>query len=53
MLVRGSIDHPNLLWMAGLALGAAIVALAAVCENHREHLLQRIRILSAALERWN
>lgn len=53
MLVRGSIDHPNLLWITGLALGAAIVALAAVCENHRERVLQRIRLLSAALERWH
>jgi len=52
MLVRGSIDHPNLLWITGLALGAAIVALAAVCENHRERVLQRIRLLSATLERW-
>lgn len=53
MVVRGSVDHPNLLWVAGLTMGSAVVALAAVCENNREKLLQRLRIVSAALQEWD
>ena len=53
MLVRGGIDHPNLLWLAGLAFGAAVVALGAYCEHNRERLLQRLRIVSAALQQWH
>jgi hypothetical protein len=52
MLVRGSIDRPNLLWIAGILVGAAVVGLAAFCENHRERLLQRLRGLAAELEHW-
>ncbi|HUG91454.1 MAG TPA: hypothetical protein VML55_11500 [Planctomycetaceae bacterium] len=52
MVVRGSVDHPNLLWIAGLATGAAVIALAAYCENHRETLLARLRVMAARLETW-
>jgi hypothetical protein len=52
MLVRGSFDHPNLLWLAGLSLGAAVLALAAYCERNREVLLQRMRFLTETLSRW-
>jgi hypothetical protein len=52
MVVRGSIDNPNVLWIAGLTLGAAVIALAAVCERNREDLLERMRVLSEALRRW-
>ena len=53
MIVRGSVDNPSLLWIAGLLLGAAVVALGAVAESHREQLLQRLRALSATLESWD
>jgi hypothetical protein len=52
MIVRGSLAHPNLLWIVGLGVGAFVVALAAVCENRREQLQQRLRIVSAALRQW-
>jgi len=52
MLVRGSIDRPNLLWIAGIGLGTAVLILGALCENRREVLLQRLRVLSAELETW-
>ncbi len=52
VLVRGSIDRPNLLWIAGVGLGTAVLVLGALCENRREVLLQRLRILSAELETW-
>jgi hypothetical protein len=52
MVVRGSIDNPNVLWMAGLALGGAVIALAAVCERNREALMGRIRVLADALKEW-
>jgi hypothetical protein len=53
MVVRGSFDHPNLLWIAGLGLGAAVVALAAACENNREKMQQRLRMLTATLAQWD
>jgi len=53
MVVRGSFDNPNFLWFAGLALGAGVLALGAIAERNREHLLQRLRMMSAALESWN
>jgi hypothetical protein len=51
-VARGSVDEPNVLWIAGVALGAMIIALGAVCENHRETILARLRYLSAELEQW-
>ncbi|MBI2826973.1 MAG: hypothetical protein HYX69_20040 [Planctomycetia bacterium] len=53
MVARGSIDHPNLLWIAGLAFGAGVVTLGAFCELHREKLLQQLRALTAALAAWD
>ncbi|MBI4582693.1 MAG: hypothetical protein HY717_01475 [Planctomycetes bacterium] len=53
MAARGCIDHPNLLWLAGLIVGSGIVLLGAVCENRREELLLRLRRLSEALEKWH
>jgi hypothetical protein len=53
MVVRGSIDNPNVLWMAGLALGAGVIALGAVCERNREALVGRVRVLTEALKQWD
>src|SRR5262249_32525945 len=53
MVVRGSLVHPNLLWIVGLGVGATVVALGAFCENHRELLQQRLRIVSASLKQWD
>ena len=52
MVIRGSIDRPQLLWVAGLALGASVVGLGAVCERRREQILQRVRAVGAVLESW-
>lgn len=52
MLVHGSLRHPDVLWIAGLLIGAAVLSLAAFCENHRELLHQRLRLLAAELEAW-
>lgn len=52
MVVRGSIDRPNLLWIAGIGLGTAVLVLGALCENRREVLMQRLRILTTELESW-
>lgn len=52
MVVRGSIDNPSVLWIAGITLGSAVVGLAAYCERHREQLLQRMRLLAAELDTW-
>jgi hypothetical protein len=53
MIVRSTIDHPAMLWVCGLGLGAAVIGLAAYCERHREELLKRIRIITAELATWN
>lgn len=53
MIVHTTIAHPALLWIGGVALGAAVIALAAFCENHREKILTRIRLVSAQLATWN
>jgi hypothetical protein len=53
MIVRGSIDNPNLLWLAGLLLGAAVFGLGAFAERNREQVLQRLRLLSASLADWD
>ena len=52
MVICGGIDHPNLLWIAGIGFGAAIITLGAICENNREKLLQRMRIVSVQMEQW-
>jgi hypothetical protein len=52
MVVRGGIEHPNLLWIAGISFGAAVVTLGAVLENNREKMLQRLRSISSQLEQW-
>lgn len=52
LVARGSVDEPNVLWIAGVVLGGLIIALGAVCENHRETLLARLRSLAAELEQW-
>ncbi|MCP4172293.1 MAG: hypothetical protein GY758_16130 [Fuerstiella sp.] len=52
MVVRTTVSHPGLLWVCGIALGGGVIALAAFCENHREKLLARIRLVSAELATW-
>jgi hypothetical protein len=52
MVIRGGIDRPNILWIAGIALGSAVILLGALCENHREAVLQRLQMLAAELETW-
>jgi len=53
MVVRSTVDNLNLLWICGVVLGVGVIALAAFCENHRDKLLSRIRIVTAELARWN
>jgi hypothetical protein len=53
MVVRGSVENRNVLWFAGLSLGGLIIFLAALCENRREVLLQKLRLVAASLERWD
>ena len=53
MIVHTTMGNPLLLWVGGIALGIGVIALAAFCENHREKLLSRIRIMSAELATWN
>ena len=53
ILVRGCLDKPDLLWVAGIGLGTVVIVLAAVCERKREHIVARIQSLSAALQQWN
>lgn len=53
IVVRGSIDQPSLLWLAGIAVGAAVIGLAAYCERHREKMLQQLRYLTSELETWS
>jgi hypothetical protein len=52
MIFRATEDRMSLLWIGGLGLGIAVIALAAICENHRDRVLARIRSLSAALATW-
>lgn len=52
MLVRGSIDNPNILWIAGISFGTLVIGLAAYCERHREKLLQRMRLVASELDGW-
>ena len=53
MVIRSTIHNLNLLWICGVVLGAGVIVLAAFCENHREKLLTRIRMVSAELATWN
>jgi hypothetical protein len=52
MLVRGAVGNPHYLWIVGMLLGGAVVVLGAVCEEHRERLLQRLRLVAAELQSW-
>lgn len=52
MIARGSLDQPNLLWIVGIVMGTLVIGLGAVCENHRETVLARIRGLAATMETW-
>ncbi len=53
MVVRGGMEHPNVLWIAGISFGAAVLTLGAVLENNREKMLQRLRSISSQLEQWS
>ena len=53
ILVRGCLDKPDLLWVAGLGLGTVVIMLAAACERKREQIVVRIQSLSAALQQWD
>jgi hypothetical protein len=52
-VVRGSVDHPSVLWLAGLVLGGSVVLLGAVAERNRERLVARVRALTGTLETWS
>jgi hypothetical protein len=52
MVLWGSVEYPQLLWIAGAALGASILGLGAVCELKREQVQQRLRAVGAALAEW-
>ncbi len=53
MVVRSTMHNLNVLWIVGVLIGIGVIAIAAVCENHRDKLLQRIRLLSSELATWN
>ena len=52
MVIYGAVDNVNLLWIAGIALGAAVVTLGALAERNREALVARLRRVSAAIAAW-
>lgn len=52
MVIRSRIDYPLVPWICGILLGVAVIGFAAFCENHREKVLSRIRLLSAELATW-
>lgn len=52
MVFRSRIDYPLVPWLCGIALGVGVIAFAAFCENHREKVMARIRLLSAELATW-
>jgi hypothetical protein len=52
-VVRGSVENVIVLWIAGLVLGTAVLALGAACERNRESLLQRMRMLAETLNQWD
>ncbi len=53
MVIQSAVANPGMLWIGGLATGVAVIALAAYCENHREQLLSKIRLLSEELATWS
>lgn len=53
MVVRGTIDNPDLLWLVGLGAGAGVIALAAFFERKRDNVMSRMRLLSAELGTWD
>lgn len=53
ILVRTAIDKPGALWLAGLSIGVVVIALAALCEIHRDRIRTRIRELSDELATWS
>ncbi|MCB1812617.1 MAG: hypothetical protein KDK04_12990 [Candidatus Competibacteraceae bacterium] len=53
MIVLGGLDNPSVLWLAGLLLGGAVIALAALAERGRENLVLRLQTVSAALAEWH
>lgn len=53
IVIRGGIDRPNVLWIVGILFGTVVIVLGAICEKHREDVLQKLRILSARLETWS
>jgi hypothetical protein len=52
MVVRGAMLDRSLLWIVGIALGTCVLLLGAYFEKRREHLLQRLRVLSSHLDEW-
>jgi hypothetical protein len=53
IVIRGCVDQPQFLWIAGIGLGTAVVLLAAYCERRRDQIIERIQALSAALGEWS
>ncbi len=53
MVVKGVNAHHELLWLGGLLAGGAVIAMAALFENHREELLSRVRTMATTLEAWD
>ncbi len=53
MVIRSTIDNPGMLWAIGLLVGVVVITIAAICERNREHVLGRIRMLSAQLATWH
>lgn len=52
LVLRTRADYPFVPWLCGIALGVGVIAFAAFCENHREKVLTRIRLISAELATW-
>ncbi len=53
IVIRGCVDQPQFLWIAGIGLGTTVVFLAAYCERRRDRIIERIQTLSAALGKWS
>ncbi|MFK7819410.1 MAG: hypothetical protein AB8G99_11880 [Planctomycetaceae bacterium] len=52
MVVFGVSDHPDKLWLFGLAAGIAVIALGAFFESQRANLMSRVRLLATELDAW-